>query len=553
VTDQVALRGSLAAFAEAVGRPLTTWQADTFKLDVHTTVVVAPRQSGKSRCLAVLALHRAFRRSEQHVLIVSASEEAARRLLADIRSLAVGAPLLRGSLVTEQAQLLTLTNGSEIRSVPSSAQAIRGWTTDLLLVDEAVMVPDDLLLGAAFPTTAARPDARIVLASSANTASGAFYDHARRGEAGDLHVRTHRWALGDCSWISASVIESMRASMSEVRFRAEMEGHFASGLDGLFTRKILEDATADYVTGNLATLGGPARLLGGVDWGATNDRSACVAIARVPTPPGGAERGGVFRPAFVQRWEAGYPLTKVVREIAGARTHWAVLTLERNGLGEHPAQLVAETVRSRPDELGGARRGGYVLIEDDPSVRAAPPSGWKRRQMGFATKVNRLFVNGDVKAATYSALRMLIDGGSLVLPASATELLRELLLLRVDLAPSGTERIEAATGHDDVADALALSMAPYRDVAGRWRTVLADLADPRRAAIPSPARYDDAPTVQSGGGVLVPAGPIFQSVNGSHVTAPTEATQHGLPVRLAGGRLVLNTNLNTNPNTRRAA
>lgn len=545
------LRDDLAAFAEAVGRPLTTWQADTFKLDVHTTVVVAPRQSGKSRCLAVLALWRAFRRSEQHVLILSASEEAAKRLLADTRFLAVGAPLLRGSLVVEQAQLLTLTNGSEIRSVSSSPQAIRGWTTDLLLVDEAVMVPDDLLLGAAFPTTAARPDARIVLASSANTASGAFYDHARRGEAGDLHVRTYRWALGDCDWISASVIESMRASMSEVRFRAEMEGHFASGLDGLFTRKILEDATADYVTGNLATLGGPARLLGGVDWGATNDRSAIVAIARVPTPPGAAERGqqgAVFRPAFVKRWEAGYPLTKVVREIAGAPTHWAALTLERNGLGEHPAQLVAEKVRSRPDEHGGARRGGYVLIDHDPSVRSAPPSGWQRRKPGFATKVNRLFVNGDVKAATYSALRMLIDGGSLVLPASATELLRELLLLRVDLTPSGTERIEAATGHDDVADALALSMAPYRDAGGRWRTVLADLADPRRPAtrVTTPDKASDAPTVQSGGGVLVPAGPIFQSVNGSHVTAPPEATQQGPPVRLAGGRLVLNTNPNTN-------
>lgn len=316
MADGAALRDDLSAFAGAVGRPLTTWQADTFALDVHTTVVVAPRQSGKSRSLAVLALHRAFRRREQHVLIVSASEEAARRLLADVRALAAGAPLLRGSLVTEQAQLLTLTNGSEIRSVPSSERAIRGWTTDLLLVDEAVMVPDDLLLGAAFPTTAARPQARIVLASSANTASGAFYDHAKRGESGDLHVRTHRWALGDCAWISPSVIESMRASMSEVRFRAEMEGHFASGLDGLFTRKILEDATADYATASLATMTGPARLLGGVDWGATSDRSACVAIARVPGLPGGDP---VFRPAFAQRWEAVTPrgISRAVLRRAG--------------------------------------------------------------------------------------------------------------------------------------------------------------------------------------------------------------------------------------------
>jgi hypothetical protein len=57
--------------------------------------------------------------------------------------------------------------------VPASERAVRRWSVDLLLVDECARVDDELLLGAAFPTTAARPDPRIVLAGSLVAAEGA--------------------------------------------------------------------------------------------------------------------------------------------------------------------------------------------------------------------------------------------------------------------------------------------------------------------------------------------------------------------------------------------
>jgi len=54
-------REDLATFAQLVGRPLESWQARALTLERRTTVVRAPRQTGKSRSLAVLATHRAFR------------------------------------------------------------------------------------------------------------------------------------------------------------------------------------------------------------------------------------------------------------------------------------------------------------------------------------------------------------------------------------------------------------------------------------------------------------------------------------------------------------
>ncbi len=249
VADLAAARQDLQAFGDIIGRPLTDEQVRALRLRKRVTVIVAPRQSGKSRSLAVLALHRAFRRSGVRVLVISAGDEAAKRLLADVRAIAAGAELLRRSVVDESAGLLTLSNGSEIRSVPSSERQIRGWSVDLLLIDEAALVSDELILGAAFPTTAARPLARIVLASSATAASGAFYDHVTLARQGSEHVEAFAWRIEDAPWVHPSVIEAARESMTPTRFEAEYMGVFASASDALFPRLLLDRATADYALG----------------------------------------------------------------------------------------------------------------------------------------------------------------------------------------------------------------------------------------------------------------------------------------------------------------
>lgn len=159
--------------------------------------------------------------------MVSAGEDAARRLLAEASAVAVRSPLLAGSVVDENAGLLALSNGSEVRSVAASERAVRGWTVDLLLIDEAAQVEDDLLLGAAIPTTAARPDGRIVLAGSPGAAEGAFFSFADAGDQGSEHVRTFTWDLADATWITTDVIDAARDALAPAQFAREFEARFA--------------------------------------------------------------------------------------------------------------------------------------------------------------------------------------------------------------------------------------------------------------------------------------------------------------------------------------
>jgi hypothetical protein len=143
VTDLTRLRSDLRAFSRAIEQPLTDWQAESLTLQRLTTAVVAPRQSGKSRSLSVLALWWAYSRPDQRVLVISAGEDASRRLPAQAAEVATRSPLLVGSVVDENSGLLAPSNGSEIRSVPASERVVHGWTVDLLLVDEAAHVPED--------------------------------------------------------------------------------------------------------------------------------------------------------------------------------------------------------------------------------------------------------------------------------------------------------------------------------------------------------------------------------------------------------------------------
>ena len=92
-------------------------------------------------------------------------------------------------------------------------------------------------MSAALPTTAARPDARVVLASTPWGDAGPFHSLcSRREERRSAHTRTFRWKLADAlvDQRPRSVIEAARATMSPLRFRAEFEGEFVGSADAYF-------------------------------------------------------------------------------------------------------------------------------------------------------------------------------------------------------------------------------------------------------------------------------------------------------------------------------
>lgn len=515
--DFDAARKSIAAFAAMIDHPLTDWQVRALELETRITCILAPRQAGKSHTIGVEALWWAFTHPGARILIVSAGEEASRRLLALIRGIAIQSPLLAGSVLDEQTALLTFSNGASIRSAPASERSIRGETADLLLIDEAALVSDDVGLGAAFPTTAARPDARIVLASSPWAEGGFFHAHVTAGNS--EHVRVHRWSLADATWIAPEVIEAARASMSEARFAAEFEARWASSLDAWFSRAVLERCRAEVEVPALADLRGPARLLGGQDYGVIADKSALAWIARVPVA---ALNPDFDRPVFVlstEAWPAGEPLSDVVSDVVASPAHWSVFSSETNGVGAGPTQELFKRLAARPADEGGGRRSGGVMWEErpwDPSFDGAKDA--RRSEGEFRTRRNAVATSAPIKALMFERLRWLFDRQQIV--TADVELMRELASLRVELRPGGDEKIEAGAGFDDRADALMLAAGPIRDRRRKQlRCLLAEAADSRRPDAQLPEDFSGE-VVETGGGLRVWRRPPLQSCAGPNLSLP---------------------------------
>lgn len=432
-------REDLAAFAAMVGRPLTSWQVNALRLRTRTTVCRAPRQTGKSRALALLAVHGAFRNPDYRVLIISAGETGARRLLGDVRAIIAGSPGLSVSVVDENAGFVRLTNASEVRCVPASEAQIRGWSVDLLLIDEAALVDDDLLHGAAIPTTAARPNARVVLMSSARGTSGGFYDAAVRGFAGtDPHTMAFSWWIQDAYWITPDALEAMRESIPPALARAELDNEWLDIGDGL---RLFEDAWIDAAVARDIPFGGhPTRL--GVD----------VARSGSDETVGVQVRGGRARVAFAGRgWDLMATAERVVQAIRADPL--ARAAVDETGLG---AGVVDR-----------ARQLGAPVVGFVSAARARMPQRF-----------------ANVRAEGYGRLADALRDGALDLDPSDREIVAQLRQVRWTTDRLGRVLIESkdalrarGVASPDRVDALVMALS----LDGAWRLPV-ELSDEERAA-----------------------------------------------------------------------
>jgi len=120
---------------------LDDWQKKFLKDRNKRIVLNCHRQSGKSTIVAVKAVHVATQLPDSTVVIISPTQRQSSLLHHTIRHLLkdIGiVPSIDNTTSTE------LQNGSRIISLPGSQWTIRGYTADVVIVDEAAGVDDEV-------------------------------------------------------------------------------------------------------------------------------------------------------------------------------------------------------------------------------------------------------------------------------------------------------------------------------------------------------------------------------------------------------------------------
>jgi Helicase len=128
-------------FAISVGVDPDPWQMEVLASEHPRKILCCGRQTGKSTVGAVLAVHKALTCAGSTVLVVAPGERQAKLLFSKAASLykRAGYPLPAHS---ERRTGLEISNGSIIETLPAVERTTRGYSVDLLLVDEAAAVPD---------------------------------------------------------------------------------------------------------------------------------------------------------------------------------------------------------------------------------------------------------------------------------------------------------------------------------------------------------------------------------------------------------------------------
>ena len=229
---KLSLRSHLLGAADPVllardlGMTPDPWQIEVLHSTRKRVHVNIHRQGGKTTTTAVVALHEALYCPNSLTLIVSPglrqSQELFRKVLAFYRQL--GKPV---APETENQLSLVLENGSRVIATPASEGTIRGYSVDLLIVDEAARVPDETY--ASVSPMVAVTKGRVIALSTPAGRRGWFYKTSKsmRWE--------HFMVTGpECPRLTQAELDDERDILGDLAYRCEYLCEFVDSAGAAF-------------------------------------------------------------------------------------------------------------------------------------------------------------------------------------------------------------------------------------------------------------------------------------------------------------------------------
>jgi len=225
----------------AAGLQPDGWQRDLLLLsDAPRVLVLTSRQAGKSTTVAALAAFEAIFRPGSLTLLLSPSLRQSAELFRKVASFygaIPGAP----RLVLDSTLRMELPSGSRVVSLPGTESTIRGYSVDLLVVDEAARVPDSLYHGVR-PMLAVS-GGRLVALSTPWAKAGWYHAAWTSSEPWERF----RVTAADCPRIPAAFLEEERRALPPSVFAREYEATFTDSEDAYFRDSDIERALSSYV------------------------------------------------------------------------------------------------------------------------------------------------------------------------------------------------------------------------------------------------------------------------------------------------------------------
>jgi len=211
-------------------------------------VTLASRQVGKSTIYTIFALHYTIFNSDKGVLICANKFATAKELLSRIQLAYELLPSwLKMGCKEYNKSKIKFENDSSIEISATSASSARGKSGDILIIDEAAFVPNNIMdefVQSVLPIVSSRPDSRIIVVSTPNGTGNWYSDTYHKAvlnlsEDGYKAFRIDWWDVPDKDeeW-KQKMIESFNGDLR--KFNQEYGNKFLGSSQTLINPKAIE-------------------------------------------------------------------------------------------------------------------------------------------------------------------------------------------------------------------------------------------------------------------------------------------------------------------------
>lgn len=229
---------------------LDPWQVELVSSRARRVYCLAPRQRGKSTASVIPVMHAVMFRRGTQALVVSKSLAQSHEWMGRFK--AMFEPFRdRWPARGETAGSITFQSGSRVLSVPKGDSA-RGYSPDILVLDEAAFIPDDDI-ASVLPALAATRGRLLVLTTPGRRKAGWAYHAWTEGDGWHrVHVR-----IGTSPRFDVSEEERPRKELGEARWRREHCGEWYEAEDASNPALLGSDAVDALFASALETAGAP--------------------------------------------------------------------------------------------------------------------------------------------------------------------------------------------------------------------------------------------------------------------------------------------------------
>jgi len=204
------------------------------------------RQSGKSYTVAAYTLFRAIT-GKTTIILVSPTQNQSDELLSKVKDFIYNNPDIQALVRKDTQKEIEFSNKSRIISLPSGAdgRTIRGYTCDILIIEEAGVMDDDIVNQVLIPMLASKKSRGQIIKIGTPLLRNHFY----RSCFEDSHYTSINVIWKDCVKVgqySQEFIDEQKGELTDLQFRTEYEAEFIDASMMFFPSSILDKAKATY-------------------------------------------------------------------------------------------------------------------------------------------------------------------------------------------------------------------------------------------------------------------------------------------------------------------